>query len=149
MVSSMTTGLPFWMSGLNNDTIINILDKLESIITQNSITFTQLEYCRHEYLLLWMSDVFNDNSFTILNVWSQQSKQYQHSRQIGVTNILKSIIFTELEDCRREYLLLWMSDVSMTTVLPFWIIGVNNDTNINILDRVESLMTQNSIIFTD
>ena len=55
------------MSRLNNDTIINILDKEESIITQNSITFTKLEDCRHEYLLLWMIDVFNDNSFTILN----------------------------------------------------------------------------------
>ena len=55
------------MSRLNNDTIINILDKEESIITQNSITFTELEDCKHEYLLLWMIDVFNDNSFTILN----------------------------------------------------------------------------------
>ena len=57
------------MSGLNNDTIINILDKVESIITQNSITFTELEDCRHEYLLLWMTDVFNDIRFTILNEW--------------------------------------------------------------------------------
>ena len=55
------------MSRLNNDTIINILDKVESIITQNSIIFTELEDCRHEYLLLWMIDVFNDNGFTILN----------------------------------------------------------------------------------
>ena len=145
----MTKGLQFWISGVNNDPCINILDKVESIITQDSMTFTELEDCMHESLRSWMSDAFNDNSFTILNVWSQQSKQYQHSQQSGVTNILKSIIFTKLEDCRREYLLLWMSDVSMTTVLPFWIIGVNNDTNINILDRVESLITQNSIIFTD
>ena len=59
------------MSGLNNDTIINILVKEESIITQNSITFTELEDCRQEYLLLWMSYVFNDNKFTILNEWSK------------------------------------------------------------------------------
>ena len=57
------------MSGLNNDTIINILVKVESIITQNSITCTELEDCMHEYLLLWMTDVFNDNKFTILNEW--------------------------------------------------------------------------------
>ena len=57
------------MSGLNNDTIINILVKVESIITENSITFTELEDCRQEYLLLWMSYVFNDNRFTILNEW--------------------------------------------------------------------------------
>ena len=57
------------MSGVNNDTIINILDKVESIITENSITLTVLEDCRHEYLLLWMTDVFNDNKFTILNEW--------------------------------------------------------------------------------
>ena len=57
------------MSGVNNDTIINILDKVKSIITQSSKALTELEYCRHEYLLLWMTDVFNDNRFTILNVW--------------------------------------------------------------------------------
>ena len=57
------------MSGLNNDTIINILDNVESIITENSITLTELEDCRNKYLLLWMTDVFNDNKFTILNVW--------------------------------------------------------------------------------
>ena len=59
------------MSGLNNDTIINILVKVESIITENSITFIELEDCRNEYLLLWMTDVFNDNKFTILNEWSK------------------------------------------------------------------------------
>ena len=57
------------MSRLNNDTIINILNKEESIITENSITFTELEDCRNEYLLLWMTDVFNDNRFTMLNEW--------------------------------------------------------------------------------
>ena len=71
---------------MNNDTSINILDKVESIITQNSITFTELEDCRHEYLRLWMSGVFDDQKFTIL-----------------------------------------MS-------------GVNNETSINILDRVELII---------
>ena len=71
-VSLLTKGLQFWISGDNNDPGINILDKVESIIIQNSLTFTELEYCRHEYLRIWMSGVFNDNRFTILNKWSQQ-----------------------------------------------------------------------------
>ena len=48
------------MSEVNNETSINILDKVESIIIQNSIKFTELEDCRHEYLRLWMSGVFDD-----------------------------------------------------------------------------------------
>ena len=107
--SSMTKGLQFWISGVNNDPCINILDKVESTITQNSNTFTELEYCRHEYLRLTMSYVFNDQKFTILNEWSQQLNQYQHFWQSGVTNNLKSIIFTELEDCMHESLQLWKS----------------------------------------
>ena len=99
------------MSGVNNVPCINILDKVESIVTQNSIILTELEDYRHEYLRLWMSDAFNDQKFTILNKWSQQWSLYQHSRQSEVTDILKSITFTELEDCRHEYLRLWMSDV--------------------------------------
>ena len=70
-MSSMTKGLQFWISGVNNDACIKILGKVESIMTQNSITFNELEDCRQEYLLLWMSDVFNDNKFTILNEWSK------------------------------------------------------------------------------
>ena len=57
-----------------------------------------------------MSGVFNDQKFTSLNKWSQQWNQYQHSWQSGVTNILKSLIFTELEDYMHENLRLWMSD---------------------------------------
>ena len=64
-----------------------------------------------EYLRLWKSGVFNGQKFTILNKWSQQWNQYQHSWQSEVTDILKSITFTELEECRHEYLQLWMSDV--------------------------------------
>ena len=79
----MTRSLQFWISGVNNDPCINILDKVESIITQSSITFTELEDCMHEYLRLLMSGVFNDNKFTILNEWSQPCSQHQHSLQNG------------------------------------------------------------------
>ena len=74
------------MSGVDNDPCINILDKVESIITQNSIILTELEDYRHEYLRLWMSDAFNDQKFTILNKWSQQWSLYQHSRQSEVNS---------------------------------------------------------------
>ena len=74
------------MSGFNNDTIINFLDNVESIITQNSITFTELEDCMHEYLRLWISGFLNDQRFTILNKWSQQWSLYQNSRESGVNN---------------------------------------------------------------
>ena len=76
----------FWMCGVNNETSINILDKVESIITQNSITFTELEDCRHEYLRLWMSGVFDDQKFTILSRWSQQCSQHRDSLQNGANN---------------------------------------------------------------
>ena len=45
-----------------------------------------------------MSDVFNDNKFTILDVWTKQWYQYQHSWQSELTHILKSRILNELED---------------------------------------------------
>ena len=77
----MTKILQFWISGVNNDPCINILDKVESIIPQNSNTFTELEYCRHEYLRLLMSDAFNDQKFTIFNEWSQRCSQHQDSLQ--------------------------------------------------------------------
>ena len=50
-----------------------------------------------------MSGVFNDHKFTILNKRSQQWNQQQDS-------LRNSIILTELEDYRHEYLRLWMSD---------------------------------------
>ena len=105
----MTKILQFGISGVNNDPCINILDKVESIIPQNSNAFTELEYCRHEYLWLWLSGVFNDHKFTILNESSQQLNQYQHSWQSGVINNSKSKIFTELEDYMHESLRLWKS----------------------------------------
>ena len=45
-----------------------------------------------------MSGVFNDYKITILNEWSKQWSQNQHSRQSEVTHILKSRILNELED---------------------------------------------------
>ena len=145
----MTTGLPFWMCGLNNDTIINILVKVESIITQNSTTCTELEDCMHEYLQLWMSDVFNDNSLrfwmsrlnndTIINILDKEESIITQN----------SITCTELEDCMHEYLRLWMSDVFNDNSLRFWMSRLNNDTIINILDKVESIITQSTITFTE
>ena len=108
---SMTKSLQFWISGVNNDPCINILDKVESIVTQNSIILTELEDYRHEYRRLWMSDVFNDNKFTILNVWSKQWYQYQHSWQSEVTHFLKFRILNELGDYMHESLRLLMSGV--------------------------------------
>ena len=83
----MTRRLQVTISGVNNDPRINILDKVESIITQSSITFTELEDCMHEYLRLLMNGVFHDQK------------------------------------------------------LQVWISGVNNDTSINILDGVKSLIS--------
>ena len=132
-----------------HDPCINILDKVESIITQNSNTFTELEYCRHEYLRVWMSYVFNDQKFTILNESSQQLNQYQHSSQSGVINKSKSIIFTELEDYMHESLRLWNT-------------GFFNDQNFTILNkwrqqcshhqdclRKEPIIVQDSIILIE
>ena len=45
-----------------------------------------------------MSCDFNDYKITILNEWSKQWYQYQHSWQSEVTDILISRILNELED---------------------------------------------------
>ena len=136
--SSMTKSLQFWISRVNNDPCINILDKVDSIITQNSNTFTELEYCRHEYLRLWMSYVFNDKKFTILNEWSQQCSHHQDCLRKEPIIAQDSIILIELEDYRSKYLRLCLSGVfSMTTRLPFWMSGVNNDPSIKIVYRME------------
>ena len=156
----MTISLQFWISGVNNNPFINILDKVKSIITQNSITFSELEDCRHEYLRLWMSGVFNDSRFTILNKWSQQWYQYQHSRQSGVNNNskfyniywvrgLQAWISTNIYDYE------WVVS-SMTISLQFWMSVVNNDTSFsrqrwsqhNPFIKV-GLITPNSITFTE
>ena len=76
-----------------------------------------------EYLRLCVSGVFNEYKFTILNEWSQQSNQHQHSRKSVVTDNLKSILLTELEDYRDEYLRLFVSGVyngHKFTILNEW-----------------------------
>ena len=45
-----------------------------------------------------MRGVFSDYKIAILNEWSKQWSQYQHSWQSEVTHILKSSILNELED---------------------------------------------------
>ena len=39
-VSLLNQSLQVWNSGVNNDPCINILDKVETIISRNSVTFT-------------------------------------------------------------------------------------------------------------
>ena len=77
----------------------------------NSLIMTELDDYRDDYLRLWMSNVFNDNKFTILNVWSKQWYQYQHFWQSEVTHFLKFRILNELEDYMHENLRLLMSGV--------------------------------------
>ena len=101
---------------------------------RNSIILTELEDYRHEYLRLWMSYAFNDQKFTILNEWSQRCSQHPDS-------LRNSIILSELEDNMHEYLRLWMNGVFHDQKLQVWISGVNNDTSINILDGVKSLIS--------
>ena len=132
----MTRGLEFWISGVNNDPCINILNKVESIITQNSITFTELEDCMHEYLRLLMSGVFHDQKFTILNKWSQQRYQYQHSWRSEVTYILKSRILNEWS---RQWSLYQHSRQS----------GVNNNSKFYNTDWVRGLQARISTIMNE
>ena len=88
-----------------------------------------------------MSGVFNDYKITILNEWSKQWSQYQYSWQSEVSNILKSLIMTELEDYSHDiYDYKWVKS-SMTKGLTFWMWEVNDDTSINILDSVKSLIS--------
>ena len=68
-----------------------------------SIIMTELEDYRHEYLRLLMSEVFNDNKFTILNVPSKQWYHYQHSWQCQVTHIFKSRILNEWSQQWSQY----------------------------------------------
>ena len=88
-----------------------------------------------------MSGVFSDYKITILIEWSKQWSQYQNSWHSEVTDILKSIILTELEDYSHDiYDYKWVKS-SMTKGLPFWMWEVNDDTSINILDCLKSLIS--------
>ena len=65
----------------------------------------------HEYIRWWMSGVFNDQKFTILNEWSQQRSQHSDSLRNGVIITQNCIILTELKDYMHEYIRWWMSGV--------------------------------------
>ena len=96
------------MCGVNNDPTIQTLYGIEPLILK--ILLYSLSYRitgTNIYDYEWV--VFNNLNFTILNKWIQQWFLYQHSRQTGFTNNLKSIILTELEDYRHQYLRLRMS----------------------------------------
>ena len=124
------------MSGVNYETNINTLDRMEPKIQK----FYNIHWIRgfharkstimNEWCLQWPE-------VASLNKWSQRWNQYEHSWQSGVTNILKSIIFTELEDYMHENLRLWMSCVFNDQKLQVWMSEVNDETSMNILDRVE------------
>ena len=129
------------MCGVNNETSINILDKVESKIIQNSITFTEFEDCRHEYLRLWMSGVFDDQKFTILNKWSQNDTSINILDKVESIITQNSITFSELEDYMHEIYDYEWAVYLLTKSLQVWISGVNNDTSINILQRVKSLIS--------
>ena len=59
---------------------------MEWIITQNCKILSELKDYMHEYIRWWMSGVFNDHKFTILNEWSQQWSQHPDSLRNGVNN---------------------------------------------------------------
>ena len=150
--------LRLWMSGVFNDSRFTILNKWsqqwyqyqhsrQSGVNNNSKFYNiywvrglqaRISTIMNEWFLQWPQ-------VCILNRWSQQWYQYQHSRQSGSIITQNSITFTELDNCRHDYLRLWMSGFFNDQSLQFWIRGVNNDTIINILDKVESIITPNSI----
>ena len=57
----------------------------QGITSTNNYDYEWVVYC-------------NDYKIAILNEWSKQWSQYQHSWQSEVTHILKSRILNELED---------------------------------------------------
>ena len=131
-------GLQFSISRVNNDTNINVLDRVKSIISQNSITFTELEDYTHKYLRLCVSGVFNDNKFAILNKWSQQWSLYQHSRQSGVINNSKFYntywvrgLQAQISTIMRDLCLQWQQVYNLECV------DSTMKMSINILDIVE------------
>ena len=143
-MSSMTTSLQFWMSGVNNAPSIKTFNRMEPIILKlyNFDWVMRLQAwistIMDEWFLQWLQNYH-------FNELSQQCYQYQHSWKSEATHILKSrilnewsrqwsqhpdslrnsIILTELEDYRHEYLGLWMSDVFNDNKIPFWMSGVN------------------------
>ena len=63
-------------------------DSLRDVVNNNS-KFNNIHWVRgfrHEYPRLWLSGVFNDHMFTVLNEWSQQWSQHQYSLRDVVNN---------------------------------------------------------------
>ena len=84
---------------------------------------TELEDYTHEYLRWWMSGVFNDHKFTILNEWSQQWSQHPDSLRDVVNNNSKLNNIDWVRGFRHEYPRLWLSGVfndHKFTVLNEW-----------------------------
>ena len=79
-----------------------------------SIILPALEDYRHQYLGLWMSGVFNNDKFTILNEWSQQWSHHPDYLPSGVNKNLKvynfdwlRLLFTSKSSIMREWCLQW------------------------------------------
>ena len=91
--------LRLWMSGFLQWPQVTILnewsqqwsqhpDSLRDVVNNNS-KFTNIHWVRgfrHEYPRLWLSGVFNDHKFTVLNEWSQQWSQHPDSLRDIVNN---------------------------------------------------------------
>ena len=63
-------------------------DSLRDVVNNNS-KFTNIHWVRgfrHECPRLWLSGVFNDHKFTVLNEWSQQWSQHPDSLRDVVNN---------------------------------------------------------------
>ena len=88
-----------WLSGVLNDHKFTVLNEwsqqwsqhpysLRDVVNNNS-KFNNIHWVRgfmHEYPRLWLSGVFNDHMFTVLNEWSQQWSQHQYSLRDVVNN---------------------------------------------------------------
>ena len=132
--------LRLWMSGFFNDQRFTILNKwsqhwsmyqsfLQSGVNNNSKLYNMywVRGLHARNLLLWMSDVFNDQRFTILNRWSQQWCLYQNSRQSGVNNdskfyniysvrVLQARIPTIMDECCLQWQQLYHFECVESTI---------------------------------
>ena len=116
--------LRWWMSGVFNHPKFTILnewsqqwsqppDSLRDVVDNNS-KLNNIDWVRgfrHEYPRLWLSGVFNDHKFTILNEWSQQRSQHSDSLRDVLNNNSKLINIDWVRGFRHEYPRLWLSGV--------------------------------------